>query len=101
MGNQTTNITEISVIVPSSVSSDGLKITNNKSSTNTSAQESTLLLESREDMMEKNAEFTVLQTKTDKPGMPAGIVAVISTISFATIAVIAYAGLIAWKRYQE
>lgn len=59
-------------------------------------------LETREEIVKKHSDVKVLVSKNEKEKkMPPGVIALISAIGFAAIAVFVYLSLIGWKRYQE
>ncbi|XP_057330294.1 uncharacterized protein LOC130670787 [Microplitis mediator] len=62
-----------------------------------------LTLESRQEIFERSENLIarIKNEEINKKKMPPGIIALVSAVGLATIAVMAYVGLIVWRRYQE
>ncbi|XP_063990498.1 uncharacterized protein LOC135169416 isoform X2 [Diachasmimorpha longicaudata] len=63
-------------------------------------QSSHEVMESREELVEKSQQIKS-ELKTEKAGLPGGVVALLIAVAFAVMAVIAYVGLTLRKRYLE
>ncbi|KAH0560584.1 uncharacterized protein LOC123264846 [Cotesia glomerata] len=62
-----------------------------------------LTLESRQEIVERSENLLARIKNGELPdrSMPSGLIALVSAVGVATITVMAYVGLIVWRRYQE
>lgn len=60
-----------------------------------------LTLESRQEIVERNILARIKNGELPDRSMPSGLIALVSAVGVATITVMAYVGLIVWRRYQE
>ncbi|KAG8040931.1 hypothetical protein G9C98_001919 [Cotesia typhae] len=60
-----------------------------------------LTLESRQEIVERNLLARIKNGELPDRSMPSGLIAFVSAVGVATITVMAYVGLIVWRRYQE
>ncbi|KAK0168322.1 hypothetical protein PV327_002139 [Microctonus hyperodae] len=98
VGSDETNVTRIS---DSDVNIVPVTSTTIESLSMPTVQGTFSTLETREEIVKKHSDVEVLVNKNEKEKMPPGVIALISAIGFAAIAVFVYFSLIAWKRYQE